>query len=1262
MENPFIGRIQDLQWFERRLKAWKQRNVVCLGGDGGVGKTRLLREISERYAGAQLYDYRPLRVTLVQELTSSEWSAEFRRGVQTMAAELDIRLEERDAGANLELMAAQLRELIEEERPPDAIVISLGHRANFDELVAQASTRGIRVLTFDNYNEHPGIVTRIEQWNEEGGGRIFQRIAQDLNYRGRVLVMWDAHQQPLWQRVEAAKLAKRQYAELELISDDIPIEQGPIREQAAQRMHARLATGEPIHAVWATWNELAYGVVDALQDAGRTDIPVYMCDLCPSDIELLRSPTSLIRATVGVDIAESGRFALRVAALAVLASEDARSAPLKQRQLLEMRLVTSEELRRASVEEVAELFKQQDRYDLRGQGWSDWLRMRGDAQQGIGTIARIGLVDFDDTNLRISQSVGLDLAEQLGKQLGGAHYFQPYYQVLRELSGREHELSLEPAELRAMQARAGAVFASCLNKLAEQSRIVLLFDTTDALNEEQKREQLPDSELFEYLLGVASELQNCLLVLAGRNGPAIARELLRRPAWRGFTIDSYPLGRLNTAESLALIAERAKALHVPLDQDLAERIVAIAGGRPIMLELAVEWRRRGIALDWLLHKELGELQQLDPKRDRQRFDQFEQELVSHLAAATSDEQWLIMIMSWVYPIDPALAGKLVSVTPERATTILNELSGSLFIKPITIGDRECFQLHDEMRRMIERHVWELIDPRGLRRQRDCRVAVGHYQEQIDQLEGLYKLLGAQEGSEPSVFIQRAALEKAVEVLAIQIISFGLVVSATYPLAFVTAAIDSGQRRDSPFKQRTISTMLDRVAHSGEQIEHLQQLAASNTQIRDFLLRATRVWRDGDRTRKERSVAMLQSLANLPTLSRGELGQILLSLARAQEWLDLDAALDTQQKALKLCAPQQLQAARAYLGYIYRRRGELNQARKTYMLVTRSAKRSAVTDDYIQALTNMGYVMSLQGEQRLGEQYCQLAVDLRRQALQQGGGAGRGDLRLAQAQVALAAILRDKGEYARAVWLLDEALRALDEQDAAAARVRYNAHIGRGWTYWFEAAAAGNDQARLEVAYAELELAQAIVVERALETFQPEVLHQMSHVLWLLGDKSKAREQNREALRKSKDLPDVRYSIDCLLGMAEFDLAEQRYASVLTNERKLVKEHGKLQGEFPLFFGRMGRYCGDVAFERDQDYEQAVEHYGSGLRQIAAHGGYGPYSLEAELSHLGERFSQLPPHLLPTWRARLRHHWGATGSIRLTPPALRLLQEWLDLRS
>ncbi len=76
-----------------------------------------------------------------------------------------------------------------------------------------------------------------------------------------------------------------------------------------------------IDAIWGCYDELAKGVLQALNDAGRTDMPMYTIDVSNDDIQLMVTNDQVWRSTAAVDPKLIGIVDMRLIALKLLGEE-----------------------------------------------------------------------------------------------------------------------------------------------------------------------------------------------------------------------------------------------------------------------------------------------------------------------------------------------------------------------------------------------------------------------------------------------------------------------------------------------------------------------------------------------------------------------------------------------------------------------------------------------------------------------------------------------------------------------------------------------------------------------------------------------------------------------------------------------------------------------------------------------------------------------------------------------------------------------------
>jgi hypothetical protein len=114
------------------------------------------------------------------------------------------------------------------------------------------------------------------------------------------------------------------------------------------------------------------------------------------------------------------------------------------------------------------------------------------------------IIDFDDDRYKLFSNIRFALARQLDIQI-----FDPYFEASRELHLAEQRWGQANLPLVTRKALAvDRIFTECFNEVSKASRVLLRFDTADAL---------PGSGIIESLLDMMRALENVLLLLTGRN-------------------------------------------------------------------------------------------------------------------------------------------------------------------------------------------------------------------------------------------------------------------------------------------------------------------------------------------------------------------------------------------------------------------------------------------------------------------------------------------------------------------------------------------------------------------------------------------------------------------------------------------------------------------------------------------------------------------------------------------------------------------------
>ncbi|MCP4112347.1 MAG: ATP-binding protein [Desulfobacteraceae bacterium] len=323
------------------------------------------------------------------------------------------------------------------------------------------------------------------------------------------------------------------------------------------------------------------------------------------------------------------------------------------------------------------------------------------------------ITDFDNHAMHIPSNMGHAIGEMLDKII-----FEPYFQILTELREME-DAGIGGKMLARKDEESEQKFAECFNVIGGEKRIVLFMDTTDALKE---------ADILNYLVRIIPRLENMFLLVAGRNADAI-KSFLEDRIKEG--IRYIKLLPLSPEASKDYLKKKQKMLHISLEPLLAQNLIVIAEGRPILLDLAVEWRLREVPLDWLAKGKPEDMKALSDEEKEKRRKEFESHLVRHIADTRRPTDWLILLMSLIYPLDTELIAKLLEIDEDEAENLFDEARKFVFVK--RLPDGRSISLHDEMRRMVTEYIWPEVDPDKERRREYLNREIRLLTRRIDEL-------------------------------------------------------------------------------------------------------------------------------------------------------------------------------------------------------------------------------------------------------------------------------------------------------------------------------------------------------------------------------------------------------------------------------------------------------------------------------------------------------------------------------------------------
>lgn len=299
----------DFLWklYEGRDAAAAKKAMAAIG----IGTATVERAISLP-APATLpagFSVKPLKIAIVHESANYQHSEQIRAGASEMAKALGAEIITTDADWDRNKMIADLDSVIEQN--PDAIIIDHGGDGLKPGIV-KALGKGIPVVAFDNpISDVPGLVI-VSQDDYDMAFKSLKALVQDINGEGEIAVAWVGGFAPMEKRQRVLDIMLKLYPAVKVVATYGEASANTVNDTLT-KTEAAIQANPKIKAVWATWDQFALGVNQALIQQKRTDIGLYSIDISAEDVALMRAEGSPWKATAAADAREVGRVMMRLA-------------------------------------------------------------------------------------------------------------------------------------------------------------------------------------------------------------------------------------------------------------------------------------------------------------------------------------------------------------------------------------------------------------------------------------------------------------------------------------------------------------------------------------------------------------------------------------------------------------------------------------------------------------------------------------------------------------------------------------------------------------------------------------------------------------------------------------------------------------------------------------------------------------------------------------------------------------------------------------
>lgn len=747
------------------------------------------------------------------------------------------------------------------------------------------------------------------------------------------------------------------------------------------------------------------------------------------------------------------------------------------------------------------------------------------SQKKIKNLTVGEIIYFDDLTFHIPENVTRKISQMLDSKS-----FKSYLQA--EIDHRKiQSIGVSAERLEEEKNRVHQEFLKCFNDsvTSHNQRLVLFFDTTDKLEK--------GGEVWKDLEKKLPSLKNTVVIIAGRNANKLGKSL-KTVMEKGSVIVKH-LKSLSMMASMEYLKEKQKQKHITVESELADKLIHLAAGRPILLDLAVEWRARGISMNWLANNQLEELQKLDQAKLKDIRRDFEKQLVYHIKDIRSPMDQLVLLMGHVYPLNIEMISSLLN--GGNSQDLFEDAKTYVFIKELP---NNYITLHDIMRDMVNEYVWPEADPENERRRWHSNKVLIYYKNEIENLVNeIHKIslkLTHKLGEEAfKLSLQRDELVQRTWVLREQLLHHTLFIDIHKGLTTFVELFNDATKESRFLRRQRFISMVD---------YYQKKLSPKQLCILDFH-KAQQLFIDG---KYEGTKSFCIKLLKYKETTINQKVETLILKGNAEIRLgEVGASIPDFEEAVKISEKNNLKLqdirAKNALGWAHRLTGDLDVAKRYYAQARvlclqvsdpEGPEKPEIANDYGLIINNYAYALSSDNKTR------KAAMDLALTAIEHwkktgnevGLGAGYLVLGIAYYQ-------SDLGELA---------LEAFQKSLSIFESLKLNDWLGQIYSW---RGAQYHDQGRYKEAEEDF--------KRSLQIGTPNIkamtLNRLGRIYMYYHRWDLAEERMLKSLDLSKKIPDYVYWLGSIARL--ISISAKKY---ITDKDKLAQEYDKYREEVEIF--------------------------------------------------------------------------------------------------
>lgn len=844
------------------------------------------------------------------------------------------------------------------------------------------------------------------------------------------------------------------------------------------------------------------------------------------------------------------------------------------------------------------------------------LRERFTSQPAIITTDLIDLVEERLSQIRFLRS---EIAAQLDPNQA---VFEKYYHRVNEFD-RQLAHTTNVQDISEAQVQIEASFVSAYKTIVSAGQTIIIFlDTMEAIDAHPK-------EWEELILPFFSKLPLTHFIVGGRDAYKW-RPLLNRQ-FSTFHELSIPISGFSLNETKLYF--NLSPTGQDTAPDLQEKIHLLTNGRPILIDLAIEWSRRKLPFESLSLVNIDALRQGIQTFQQQTTEasipldsgvtvtfpdlakEFERELIENILELPVRYELPILTMVYLQQFGMELP-LLREITNTFLTSVdddnvlFEELKDFVFIKIIPTNR---LILHDEAKRMIEEYqLWERYD--GTKEIRIDLFTLLH--KYFEHNSNSYELMLDQ--AEINSYADIEHINQRITKLRCQQLRFAFEIN-----------LDSGFEEFKDLFEKSTKLRLFLLS------EGLLDVAVtfSKTKEQQFQLQLERINYYFDIAAYQQAENVIREMLEDPDVPPSvqvdlffHLGNIDINSGRG-----VNLARRHYQTALNLCKENNLQKSQPKLlnelGYLHRLQGNLKDAVNYYDQALRLAIEIGNTVEEISALINWSFVDSRLGEYEPGYQKLQKVFEyLESQDIPDRELVGR-------YYSVLGEVARYHGKYEEAIEAYNNALQQFTSSEDEAWPGLIISQRGVAYLNQFIADPDQlnfADQARDDLSIA------VRMCRRANKNVLPMALHRLGRYYQAIEDFGTAIRTFREGYQISKLQEDWQFVVENLTNLSEVLFYKWEYTkdSSLTEEMEHnLAEIDKLRQEgfnYPHLYGKMQQLLANVLI-LEKRYNDALELYTKSILNMTEQEKFvGRDRLDNRLREMEHLISKMPFDWQTTW--------------------------------